>query len=71
MGLLLKKILVIRLSAMGDVVLTSHLLRCIKLKHPQCQIDFLEKGKNATFQIQFKNILEQMTELLKDKKGNQ
>ncbi|MBL7198058.1 MAG: hypothetical protein ISS47_08155 [Candidatus Omnitrophica bacterium] len=35
------------------------------------RIDFLEKGKNAVFQIQFKNILEQMTELLKDKKGNQ
>ena len=30
---------------MGDVVLTSPLLRCIKLKHPQCQIHFLVKEK--------------------------
>ncbi len=38
-----KKILIIRLSAMGDVLLTTPLIRCLKQRFPDCKIDFLVK----------------------------
>jgi heptosyltransferase-2 len=37
----IKKILIIRLSSMGDVILTSNLTRCLKNQFPQAQIDYL------------------------------
>ena len=37
----LKKILVIRLSSLGDVLLTTPLIRTIKKKNPSIQIDFV------------------------------
>jgi heptosyltransferase-2 len=39
----MKKILLIRLSSIGDIVLTSLALRCIKNSYPDVQIDFLTK----------------------------
>ncbi|HUH75291.1 MAG TPA: glycosyltransferase family 9 protein [Chitinophagales bacterium] len=39
----MKKILLIRLSSIGDIVLTSLALRCIKNTYPEAQIDFLTK----------------------------
>lgn len=36
-----KRILVIRLSSLGDVLLTTPLIRSIKIQHPETQIDFL------------------------------
>lgn len=36
-----KKILVIRLSSLGDVLLTTPLIRSVKNKYPKTQIDFL------------------------------
>lgn len=39
----MKKILLIRLSSIGDIVLTSLTLRCIKNAYPDVQIDFLTK----------------------------
>lgn len=42
---LLNKILVIRFSAMGDVILTSPILRCLKKKYPASEIHFLVKNK--------------------------
>jgi lipopolysaccharide heptosyltransferase II len=39
----LKKILVIRLSSMGDIILTTPLLRSIKRQNPSIQIDFVIK----------------------------
>jgi ADP-heptose:LPS heptosyltransferase len=36
----INKILVIRLSSMGDVILTSHLIRILKKSYPEAQIDF-------------------------------
>lgn len=40
-----KNILVIRFSSIGDIVLTSPVLRCIKKKYPNCKIHFLSKEK--------------------------
>jgi lipopolysaccharide heptosyltransferase II len=39
----LKKILIIRLSSLGDVLLTTPLIRSIKTKNPSIQIDFIVK----------------------------
>jgi ADP-heptose:LPS heptosyltransferase len=39
------QILVIRFSSIGDIVLTSPVLRCIKKKYPRATIHFLSKGK--------------------------
>jgi lipopolysaccharide heptosyltransferase II len=43
----LHKTLVIRLSSVGDVVLTSPLLRSLRGRFPACQIDFLVKSDYA------------------------
>ena len=40
-----KRILIIRLSAMGDVLLTTPLVRLIKRQFPQATIDFLVKDR--------------------------
>ncbi len=37
----LSKILIIRLSSIGDIILASPLIRCIRAKYPDSQIDFL------------------------------
>lgn len=42
-----RKILVIRLSSIGDILLTSPLLRLLSLRFPQAQIDFCSKEKYA------------------------
>ena len=39
----INKILVFRLSSIGDIVLTSALIRCLKNKYPDAQIDFVIK----------------------------
>lgn len=39
------KILVIRFSSIGDIVLTSPVLRCIKKKYPHATLHFLSKEK--------------------------
>lgn len=36
-----KQILVIRLSSLGDILLTTPLLRALKIKYPECEITFL------------------------------
>lgn len=42
-----QKILVIRLSSLGDILLTSPVVRCLKMKYPASQIDFLIKSEYA------------------------
>lgn len=37
------KILIIRFSAIGDIVLTTPILRCLREKYPNAQIDYLMK----------------------------
>jgi len=37
------KIVVFRLSSIGDIVLTSALIRCLKIKYPNAKIDFVIK----------------------------
>lgn len=39
----LKKILIIRFSSIGDIVLTTPVLRCVKAKFPNAEIHFLTK----------------------------
>ena len=41
------KILVFRLSSIGDIVLTTALLRCLREKYPNAQIDFVVKTQFA------------------------
>ena len=43
----LKKILIIRLSSLGDVLLTTPLIRSIKTKNPSIQIDFIVRAEFA------------------------
>ncbi|MBN2028879.1 lipopolysaccharide heptosyltransferase II [bacterium] len=47
-GDVLKRILIVRLSAMGDVLLTTPLIRCLKRQFPDCEIDFLVKETYGT-----------------------
>ncbi len=42
-----KKIMLIRLSSMGDVILTTPLVRCIRKQYPNCLIDFVVDKKFA------------------------
>ena len=37
------KVLVIRFSSIGDIVLTTPVVRCLKMKYPQAEIHFLTK----------------------------
>ena len=39
----INKILVIRLSSLGDILLTTPLIRSIKMKYPDTSIDFILK----------------------------
>jgi ADP-heptose:LPS heptosyltransferase len=39
----LKKILIVRLSSMGDILLTTPLIRSIKKQNPNIQIDYVIK----------------------------
>lgn len=41
------KFLIIRFSSIGDVILTTPLLRCLRKKFPEAQIDFLVKKEFA------------------------
>lgn len=50
--LIMQKFLIIRLSSMGDVILTSLLIRCIKKTFPNAKIDFVV-DKNFVETIQF------------------
>lgn len=41
------KFLIIRFSSIGDIVLTSPVVRCLKIQFPQAEIHFLTKKRNA------------------------
>lgn len=43
----LNKILVIRFSSIGDIVLTTPIVRCLKQQLPNCQVHFLTKYQYA------------------------
>jgi ADP-heptose:LPS heptosyltransferase len=38
------KILIVRFSSIGDIVLTTPIVRCIKAKYPECELHFLTKS---------------------------
>ncbi|MCK9561945.1 MAG: lipopolysaccharide heptosyltransferase II [Bacteroidales bacterium] len=52
------KILIFRLSSIGDIILTSTLVRCVKTQYPDAQIDFVVKR-------QFSLLLTLMPEITK------
>ena len=39
------KILIIRFSSIGDIVLTTPIIRCVKKRWPHAEIHFLTKSK--------------------------
>ena len=41
------KVLIIRFSSIGDIVLTSPVARCLKIQFPEAEIHFLTKKRNA------------------------
>lgn len=57
-----RKILIIRLSSIGDIVLASPLIRAIRAKHPAAQIDFLVKSEFAEL-VKFSHHLSGVIEL--------
>ncbi len=48
----LKKLLIIRLSSLGDVLLSTPLIRTIKEKYPQIEVDYLVKERYKDILIQ-------------------
>lgn len=42
------KVLIIRFSSIGDIVLTSPIVRCLKKQKPNCEIHYLTKQQNAS-----------------------
>ncbi len=75
----LKKVLIIRLSSLGDILLSTPLIRTLKEKYPQLEIDFLLKKeykdtlnynpylKDVFVYSSEKNELEQLIEYLRRK----
>lgn len=58
---IINKILIIRFSSIGDIVLTSALLRVLRKAYPECRIDFLIKTEYADlvrFNRHLSNVLE-------------
>lgn len=55
------KILVIRLSSIGDVVLTTPLLRCLKSQLPQCELHLITKKVNGEL-LQGNNYIDRLIE---------
>lgn len=58
----LQKILIIRLSSIGDIVLASPLVRAVRTKYPAAQIDFLAKSEFAEL-VRFSHHLSTVIEL--------
>ena len=47
----MKKILIIRFSSIGDIVLTSPVVRCLKTQSPETEIHYLTKKQNHSLLI--------------------
>ncbi len=71
------KILILRFSSIGDLVLTTPIVRCLKQQIPKCELHFLTKESNAELVqynphidkvILFKNNLLETVDLLKKEK---
>ena len=50
------KFLIIRFSSIGDIILTTPLVRCLRSAYPGCQIDFLVKKEFAVLLTQNPNL---------------
>jgi len=47
-----KKILIIRLSSIGDIVLTTPVVRCLKMRYPDCELHYLTKNSFASILLE-------------------
>jgi lipopolysaccharide heptosyltransferase II len=56
-----ENILIARLSSIGDIILTTPLVRCVRLKYPDARISFLVKKKFASLVINNPHINEVLT----------
>ncbi len=61
----MKKILIIRFSSIGDIVLTSPVIRCLRQKFPAAEIDFLTKDKYR-FVVEYNQYLTNVITLSND-----
>ena len=64
----IKKILILRLSSLGDIALTTPVIKAVKLKFPQAKIFFLTKSKYAPLLVKDPNLVG-IIEFNKDKAG--
>lgn len=73
------KFLIIRFSSIGDIVLTTPVIRCLRKKYPDAVIHFLTKAKFSSIVesnpyltkiIKLENDLEEVIENLKEEKYN-
>jgi ADP-heptose:LPS heptosyltransferase len=62
------KILILRFSSIGDIVLTTPVMRCIKTQFPEHTIHFATKKQNATL-LQYNPYIDKLHLLDKDMKG--
>ena len=53
---MLKKILILRLSAIGDTIHTLPLINALKEKYPDCEIGWVVEDKAALFVKEHKNV---------------
>jgi len=56
-----ENILIARLSSIGDIILTTPLVRCVRLKYPDARISFLVKKKFATLLMNNPHVNEVIT----------
>lgn len=61
----LEKILIIRFSSLGDIILTSPLIRALRKTFPEAQIDFLVKSEYANI-VKFNPNISSVIELKSD-----
>ena len=63
----INKILIIRFSSLGDIILASPLIRGLRMTYPQAQIDFLVKSEYVEL-VKFNRNLTKVIELESDEK---
>ena len=56
------KILVIRFSSIGDIVLTSPITRCVRNKYPNSEIQYLTKSKFTSL-VEYSNDINEVKTL--------
>ena len=63
------KILVIRFSSIGDIVLTSPITRCVRNKYPNAEIHYLTKSKFSSL-VEYSNDINEVKTLEEKDENN-